>query len=371
MNHVFRKDGRKYLDFSYVPPRLPHREREISILLEILKPILSGETETYSIPVLYGSTGTGKTTTAKKVLETLSEREAKINIHRIMINCSVNPKPFNVAQRISQMILETYIRGYGFEEIMEMIYDALELRDEYIILILDEIDEMLRYDRGRFLNILTRLEEPRGTRRIFPVLIARKYEHIADLPDYIRNKISGPLIHFYPYTVNQMKDIIMDRIKLSMNEGVITKNAIDAISYISAAIEGGDARTAISLLLNAGNLAERENANKIVVEHIRRVYEQRSAYLYRFLGKLDLKLLQLLICISKVMDKRKDEYVISGHVLNEIQVCFSNRFMQPVTISEIKVMIERLYEKKLLFKEKENYFLLTFSPASILSRTNM
>jgi len=366
MTKIFRGNGRRYLDFSYVPPRLPHREKEIAILLELLEPIIMGEIEAYSIPVLYGKTGTGKTTTAKKVLEILSEKEMKIHAHTMLINCGINQKPFSVVQRISHQILETYVRGYSLEEMIEMIYDALEIRDEFLILVLDEIDELLRFDRGRLLQVVSKIGETRGVRRIFPVLIARRYEQILDLPDHVRNLISGPLIHFKPYTIDQMRDIIIDRIRLSINENCISENAIKVISIISSVLEGGDARAAISILLNAGDLAEREGDNKILVDHVRRIYEQRSSYIYRFLGKLEPKLTRILSCLAEIFSKKRDEYIINTSVMSEIQLCMANRFMQPLTFREIEGLLEKLCERKILLKVNNSYMMVSISPMSIL-----
>ena len=367
MGRIFKEHGRRYLDFSYVPPKLPHREQEIQVLLNLLTPITRGEVETYSIPVLYGKTGTGKTTTAKKVLELLSTMRMSITLNTVLINCGVDQKPFSVAQRLSRFTLDTYTRGYGPEEIIQMVYDALEIRDEYLIIVLDEVDELIRYDRGRFLYILTRIDEARDIKRIFPILITRKYEYILDLPKHIRNKISGPFIYFKPYTIKQMRDIVVDRVRLALNEEAITEGAIYVISYIASVNEGGDARTAISLLLNAGDLAERENSKKIFVEHVRRVYEESSGYLYRFLGKLEPKLTQLLLCLAKVLSKNIDEFIISNRVMGEIQLCMANQFMRSLTFREIEELLERLYERGILSKINGNYALLMMSPISILS----
>lgn len=365
---IFKENGRVYLSFHYVPPKLPHRERELNYLLETVKSLFDGEIYEYNIPVIYGPTGTGKTTTIKKLIEIMNNYESRVRVFILYVNCGIEQRPFNVAQRIAEEILETSIRGYSYEEILNMIYDAMEIRDEYLLLILDEVDELIRNDKGRLLHIITRLEERvGGVRRIFPVLIARKYESILDLPSYVRNKISGPTLHFKPYTKNQIKDIINDRIELALNPNTISENAIDVISYISAIIDRGDARSAIILLLNSGNIAEHSGDKKIIVEHVRKAYEQRSGLLIsKYLSSLDPKTSRIMSCLLNVLKQNLDEYLICIEKnYQDLQICMAKNFGYALSYDDIGNLLEKLYEKRMLYKENNTYLFISLSIESL------
>jgi len=365
---IFRENGRYYLSFQYLPKRLPHREDKIKTLRRVIKPILSEAYEEYAIPVIYGPTGTGKTTTVRYLIERIREEAVNPRLHISMINCGVEQKPYNVMQRVSQEVLEMMMRGYGYEEIITMVYDALEMRDEYLLLILDEVDELLRNDKGRLLYIITRLEERiESVKRIFPLLIARRYESIIDLPPHIRNKISGPVIYFEPYSREQMKDIILDRVELAINPDKISDNSIDIISFISANIEGGDARSALTLLKNSGEIAESLKASRIIAEHVRKAFEQRGGLIIaRYLKSLDSKSFKLLKCIAEILSEDLDKYIINTEVMKRVQFLMSARYGICMSDLDINEYLERLRESRLLHKDNNNYIFISLPIESIL-----
>ncbi|PCN50557.1 hypothetical protein B6U99_03735 [Candidatus Geothermarchaeota archaeon ex4572_27] len=365
---IFRRNGRYYLSFSYLPPRLPHREEELRTLLDSVKPLVEGRVEEYSTPVVYGPTGVGKTTTVRKMIEVLKRLRARVSLTVCLVNCGVEQRPFNVVQRVSQEVLEGSIRGYSYEEAIGMINDALELRDEYLLLVLDEVDELLRVDRGRLLYVISRLDEEARSRRIFPLIVARRYESILDLPQHIRGKIAGPTLYFKPYTREQMRDIVMDRVSMAIAPNAITENAIEAISFIAANVDGGDARSAISLLLNGGNLAEQSGDPAINVEHVRRAYEQRGGLMaVRRLSGLD-QLSKAVLSAAAELLGDADSYVIDPERhADELAELASEACRREIGRDEVMACLERLCGSRLVFRDGTLYYLLGISLSTIRS----
>jgi cell division control protein 6 len=359
---IFKPGGKQYLDFMFVPPKIPHREEELRILVENIRPALEGDTNSYTIPIIYGRTGTGKTTVAKKLLEILDELDVDIVLNKVMVNCVSYSRPYNLSQFITQSITEIPTRGYSYQELMQIAYDTLELRDEYLLLILDDVDELIRSDKGRFLHLLTRIEEVSDRRRILPLLIARKIEGINDLPSHIRNKLNGPVLHFKPYTTEEMEDIVDDRVELAINDGCISQNSVSAIAYISSVLEGGDARTALILLLNSGKIAELENSDMIIVEHVRKAYEHIPGYSFHPISSyIDNRTRYVLEVSLEYFSRDKDRYAFDEEMMRAIRSAIAKRYGITLSNNDLKEVLDRLVETRFLSKYDENYMWIVIS----------
>ncbi|MCJ7793770.1 cell division control protein Cdc6, partial [Candidatus Bathyarchaeota archaeon] len=73
---------------------------------------------------------------------------------------------------------------------------------------------------------------------------------------------------FRPYDAGELRNILLERSKLSFQEGVLSDSALSICSALAAA-EHGDARRALDLLRVAGEVAERQGAKVITEEHVR------------------------------------------------------------------------------------------------------
>src|SRR5947199_10761724 len=71
------------------------------------------------------------------------------------------------------------------------------------------------------------------------------------------------------YTIKQNKKILKKKIKVAIISKTIGQAAINLCAAMSGQ-EHGDARRAIDLLRIAGEIAEREQANTVQEEHIRK-----------------------------------------------------------------------------------------------------
>ena len=83
----------------------------------------------------------------------------------------------------------------------------------------------------------------------------------------VRSSLSEEEIIFPPYNAIQLQDILKKRAEFAFKEEVLQEGVI-AKCAAYAAREHGDARRALDLLRVAGELAERENSNKILLKHI-------------------------------------------------------------------------------------------------------
>ena len=73
---------------------------------------------------------------------------------------------------------------------------------------------------------------------------------------------------FRPYDASELRNILLERSKLSFQEGSLSDAALNICSALAAA-EHGDARRALDLLRVAGEVAERQGAEMITEEHVK------------------------------------------------------------------------------------------------------
>ena len=73
---------------------------------------------------------------------------------------------------------------------------------------------------------------------------------------------------FRPYDAAELRNILLERSKLSFYDGCLSEAALNICSALAAA-EHGDARRALDLLRVAGEVAERHGAKQITEEHVR------------------------------------------------------------------------------------------------------
>ena len=98
-----------------------------------------------------------------------------------------------------------------------------------------------------------------------------------DFKNLIKSRVTSSLndkeIVFPPYGANQLADILSERAKLSFADDVLESDVIPLCSAM-AAKEEGDARYALDLLKNAGELAYDELSDKVTTDHVKRAKDR-------------------------------------------------------------------------------------------------
>ena len=100
------------------------------------------------------------------------------------------------------------------------------------------------------------------------VFISNNPHIFAKLESRIMSSLSLDEIEFKPYTLEEMKNILQERVEYGFNsveEGVVALSSAHAIN------KNGDVRVGLECLLKAGRLAEHENSDKVKVIHIKKV----------------------------------------------------------------------------------------------------
>jgi cell division control protein 6 len=134
--------------------------------------------------------------------------------------------------------------------------------------ILDEIDALVK-DRGdSILYELTRINETLHKSKVSIIGISNDLRLKEFLDPRVFSSLSEEEMVFRPYDASELRNILLERSRISFHEGSLSEAALSICSALAAA-EHGDARRALDLLRVAGEVAERQGAKTITEEHVR------------------------------------------------------------------------------------------------------
>jgi cell division control protein 6 len=248
------------LTLKFTPNNIPHRNQEINLVAQILAPALK-KIKPSNI-FIYGKTGTGKTLVIKNVLNTLNKvsKNKGIPLRTIYLNCklhNVADTEYRVAAQIAREFGKNVpITGLPTNEVYNELFTVIDNEKRVVILVLDEVDVLIRKCGDNILYNLTRINEHLDNALLSIIGISNDINFKKGLEPRVKSSLGEEEIIFSPYDALQLKDILQQRAELAFNEESFSPTVI-AKCAAYAAQQHGDARRAIDLLRVSGELAER------------------------------------------------------------------------------------------------------------------
>ncbi len=273
-SRIFR--NRDILSPDYIPERLPHREEEIRKVGSVLAQALRGSRPNNLF--IYGLTGTGKTAVTLYVLKRLvaKARQLGVPVDYAYVNTRQRDTPYKVLADIASSVgLRVPFTGLSTAEVYARLVRALSRRTGVLIVVLDEVDWLVRRRGDDLLYKLTRIgyELPMDAARVSIVGITNDVRFVEMLDARVRSSLGEEEVVFPPYNAEQLRDILWERAREAFQPGAVDDSVISYVAAL-AAREHGDARRALDLLRVAGEVAERENAPRVTVEHVKKAWMQ-------------------------------------------------------------------------------------------------
>jgi cell division control protein 6 len=260
---------REVLRHDYIPEKLPHREDQIRLLGSTIAPVLRDAR--CSNIFIYGKTGTGKTAVAKYVLSHLESKakEYGAQIKFCYINCRMTGSEYRVFAALSQSLgVSIPFTGLSVGEVFDRFRQSLDQSHIIFIIVLDEIDALIKDKGDAFMYELTRINETLSKSKVSIIGISNDLRLKEFLDPRVFSSLSEEELVFRPYDAAELRNILLERSKIAFEDGILSESAL-SISSALAAAEHGDARRALDLLRVAGEVAERIGAKFISEEHVR------------------------------------------------------------------------------------------------------
>ncbi len=318
MRSLIFKDKNKLLP-TYIPNSLPHRGKQLNQLKLLFFDSLEKPSEKFlKIAQLIGVTGSGKTCTA--ILFTKEfEKEAlkkKLRIKSVYLNLRLLGTSKVVLYRtmVLKAAPEIFSQNLSALEMLNELINYLKKKKTYLIAVFDEIDYFVNYSREKLVYELTRLSElspGEPLNFLGEIFIARSKKFHEKLEPAELSTLGRNYIRFQSYNHKQLKDILLLRVNESFKPGVVSEDLVEFISDLcSKPPINGDARAALDLLLYAGTLAEVQGFRKIMPEHVRSVFKEKS-YLITTDEILNLPFQEkvVLLSVARALQRKEEPYV--------------------------------------------------------------
>ncbi len=272
--------NRTILHHTFIPNNIPHRDLEQEKVTQSLLPILKQFRP--SNILIYGKPGTGKTLVVRRVLSKIQERVEKTNfpIRLVYGNSKEETTLYGLLVDFGRQLglsdKELPTTGLSISEVFKRLLRIINKNSLNTVFIIDEIDflaHLVSKSKNDILYQLTRSNDRIKNGSLSLIGISNDLTFKDRLDPRVISSLGEEEIVFTNYSVNQIHKILEDRIQLAFVEGAVEEPALNLCAAM-AGREHGDARRAIDLLRVAGEIAEREQEEKVSEEHIRRASQK-------------------------------------------------------------------------------------------------
>lgn len=330
------------LQAGYAPGTIPHRDTQITQVANVLAPALKGEKP--SNLFIYGKTGTGKTLVVKYTTEQIASvsQQRTLPVKVVYINCKLKKVADTeyrlVAQLSKEFGKEVPPTGLPTDEVYRIFFSALDRQKQVVILVLDEIDELVGKAGDELLYNLTRINNELKLAQISIVGISNDLSFTDALDPRVKSSLSEEELVFPPYDALQLQDILRARASVAFRPEGIESGVIEKCAA-RAANDNGDARRALELLRVAGELAERNGAEKLLLAHLDQADEtiekDRVLELVRTQPKQHQATLYAIVNVCK----QKKEGVFTGEIYDVYQKLCEQTKLRPLTQRRVSDII--------------------------------
>ncbi len=258
------------LEFDYLPDYFAHRDSQMQSLQFSLKPALRGMRPVNCL--VKGPPGTGKTTAVMKVFNEM--KEYTDNVIFVKVNCQMDSTRFAVVSRIYEKLVNITppSSGVAFRRLFEKVIKYLLDANKTLVVALDDINYLFPEGHAdEVMYSLLRVHEQYPGARISVIAIISDVGIPYNFDPRVGSVFLPEEIAFPRYELDEIGDIIDNRIKHSFFQDVVSAEARDKIVYYVD--RTGDLRIGIDLLKRSGLNAERRASRTISIEDVEKAYE--------------------------------------------------------------------------------------------------
>ena len=262
---------------EWTPDELVGRDEELAQYHAALQPVIEGETP--SNIFIYGKSGVGKTAATRFLLQRL-ERDAEaidgLNLHTIEINCDGLNTSYQTAVAIINELRDPANQisntGYPQASVYEFMFNELDQLAGTVLIVLDEVDH-IKDD-----SLLYKLPRARSNgditnAKLGVIGISNDLNFRKQLNSKVRSSLCEKEVSFSAYDAAELCEVLRQREAVAFEEDVLVDGVIELCAAFGAK-DSGDARQALDLLLESGDIARETNADRVTETHVRQARER-------------------------------------------------------------------------------------------------
>lgn len=224
---------------------------------------------------IWGKTGTGKTLTLSYFLNLLSEMCSAKNIPIRYEHLDLsNPRPcFRALNDLACLLnaSKRYQKGISLEEMMIQIETKLADYRGYLILFIDEVDNVRR-DKDNFMTFLVRRLPQKIPAKLILVFVSNRLDWPEHLDPRVKSFLKLNELIFKPYNAIDLQHILRIRVEKALEVNAVEQGVIEKIAAM-ASRDHGDARRAVALLAKSAYIAEKAGT-KITLDSVNEAADQ-------------------------------------------------------------------------------------------------
>jgi len=338
-------DNKKVLQSSYIPGEISHRDEQIAQIAQILAPAL--KLEKPSNLFVYGKTGTGKTLVSRYVAEQMENisKEKGLPLQIFYLNCKLK-KIADTEYRLIAELARFFGKavpptGLPTDEVYNIFFQALDAEEKIIILILDEIDQLVKKAGDEIIYNLTRINSELKKSQLSIIGISNDLMFANNLDPRVKSSLSEEEIVFPPYNAMQIQDILKKRAAKAFKQEIIEDGVLQKCAAY-AAREHGDARRALELLRVAGELAERKNQNQVKIENIDEAEDKIERDRLVDMVKTHPKQFQATLYPILILSQNKKSEILTGDIYELYKNICNKTGLRPLTQRRVSDIIAEL-----------------------------
>lgn len=348
---VFKDESK--LNFDYVPDELPHREDEFKQLSLAMRSILTkGSPQSM---LVRGPVGSGKTVLTKRFAPDFrrAANDRDVDLETVHINCRRhNTTPSALLQIVNHFDPAFPDRGFSTTEMLEQLTKQLKRRKTHLLVVLDEVDVLVKRDGSDLIYHLTRFNEEGSIAPYSVSLILVSQEDVRlHMDEGTRSTFKQTnTLRLEPYDEHELASILEQRIDLAFRPNTVNEGVVDLCADIAA--EEGDARFALELLHKAGQAADEHATEKMFPEHVRAAKAHIHPVLIdERLTEIDKHPALLLLALARVL-KRGGAYATTGDVKSAYEAACEEFNTDPRGHTQFWTYIQDLDALGLLSKKR-------------------
>mgnify|MGYP006280045107 FL=1 len=338
-------ERREALLEDWTPNTLVGRDAELNQYHAALQPVI--EKEPPSNIFLYGKSGVGKTAATRFLLSRLEDSAESVDdlsLTTVALNCDRLNTSYQAAVALVNTLRDSgqHISNTGYPEasVYEFLFEEIDKIGGTILIVLDEVDH-LKDDTLLYQLPRARSNGDITNARLGVIGISNDLSYRQNLSSKVRSSLCEKEVSFTTYDADELVEVLKQRESVAFKDGVVDE-AVPQLCAAYGAKDSGDARQALDLLLESGDVARERGHSSITESHVNEARERLQTEQvvegirnYAHHGKLALWALVM-------AEKEKDEPVRTREIYQPYQIVCEKEGTEPVSNRAIREYLSEL-----------------------------